>query len=140
MSGVSMSTLMIDPMNVMGQVNLPQGLQRNLCIPPTRPYCVIQDELKCFSPNSQCVSHDILQAFRNLKATENSNALCTLRSYYLDFTVICSGLVKFLSQFEFDFCGFESADGLECNDIALHGNDGCRLGHTANLTRGKAHA
>lgn len=61
------------------------------------------------------------------------------RFYHLDFTVICSGLVELLSQFEVDFCAFESADGLKSDNIALLGDDGCRFGHTANLTRGKAH-
>ncbi len=66
--------------------------------------------------------------------------MCALCTYYLNFAVICSGLIKFLSQFEIDFCGFECADGLKCDDIALHGDDGRRFGHTANLTGGKAHA
>lgn len=62
-----------------------------------------------------------------------------MRFDHLDGTVISSGLIEFLSQFEVDFCAFESANGLKCDDIALLGNDGCGFGHTANLTRGKAH-
>lgn len=47
MTSVSKPTLMIDPMNVTGRVNLSLGLLRGSCLPSTRPYCVIQDYLNC---------------------------------------------------------------------------------------------